>query len=231
MGKLKAVLGSMNSAKTAHALIEAYKPEECGAAKSIVIKSGKDLKGGDYIISRAGGMSRRADIILGSKEHPSIRISDELKLGVLVLKKVIVDEAQFLEPFQIDDLLNYARTNEYDADVLAYGLRTDFLAKSFPGSRRLFEIADDITLMSADCANCGTKNANYNARKLEDMFIFTGDQVVIDGQKTENDKEYTYSSLCFHCYKQEAHKAYESGFNIDESLFSLLGLHKIRTFV
>ena len=62
---------------------------------------------------------------------------------------VIVDEAQFLTPKQIDEL-RYIVDN-MNVPVLCFGLRTDFLTHVFPGSLRLLEIADSISEIKTIC--------------------------------------------------------------------------------
>lgn len=65
---------------------------------------------------------------------------------------IIVDEAQFLTPKQVDEL--YFITKEYDIPVLCYGLRCGFQMKGFPSSTRLLEIADGIKELKTIC-KCG----------------------------------------------------------------------------
>ncbi len=76
--------------------------------------------------------------------------------------------------------------------VLAYGIRTDFQTKAFPGSRRLLEIAHSLEELKTIC-RCG-KKAMFNGRLLNGRFVFAGEQVAIDGDKV------TYESLCPSCY-------------------------------
>ena len=77
--------------------------------------------------------------------------------------------------------------------VLCFGLRTDFQTKLFPGSRRLFELADSITEIKTIC-DCGRK-ATTNARISPDGYVITeGDQVFLGG----ND---SYIAMCHKCYQ------------------------------
>lgn len=76
--------------------------------------------------------------------------------------------------------------------VLAYGIRTDFQTKAFPGSRRLLEIAHSLEELKTIC-RCG-KKAMFNGRLVNGRFVFSGEQVAIDGDKV------TYESLCPACY-------------------------------
>lgn len=78
--------------------------------------------------------------------------------------------------------------------MLCFGLRTDFLTNVFPGSRRLFEVADSITEIKTIC-RCGRK-ATVNARIGEDGQVVTsGSQVLLGG----NDR---YEAMCHRCWKE-----------------------------
>ena len=82
--------------------------------------------------------------------------------------------------------------DEYDIPVLCFGLRTDFLSTLFPGSRRLFEVADTISEIKAIC-DCGAK-ATTNARIDGDGYIVTeGAQILMGG----NDR---YIAMCHKCW-------------------------------
>ena len=117
----------------------------------------------------------------------------------------IVDECQFLTPEQIDQLRRLV--DEENLPVLCFGLRTDFLTHLFPGSRRLFELADSITEIKTIC-ECGSK-ATVNARISPDGRVVTqGAQVLLGG----ND---SYLAMCHACWKKriarEARQAEENG--------------------
>ena len=81
--------------------------------------------------------------------------------------------------------------------MLAYGIRTDFQTVAFPGSRRLLEIAHSLEELKTIC-RCGRK-AMFNARKIDGVFVFDGDQVAIDGKR-----EVSYEPLCGACYLEES---------------------------
>ena len=84
-------------------------------------------------------------------------------------------------------------TVELNIPVIAYGLRTDFSLRGFPGSTRLLELAHAVEEMKTICF-CGRK-ATCNGRKVNGEFVFEGDQVVID-----EGGEVEYVSLCAQCY-------------------------------
>ena len=104
---------------------------------------------------------------------------------------IICDECQFLTPRQVDELKDLA--DKLDVPVLCFGLRSDFQTKLFPGSKRLFEIADSITEIKSIC-RCGRK-ATVNARFDDDGdIVIEGEQVVLGG----NDR---YEGMCYKCYR------------------------------
>lgn len=75
---------------------------------------------------------------------------------------VIVDEAQFLAPVQIDQLARVV--DDLGMDVFAFGITTDFRTKLFPGSQRLIELADRVEALQVEALCwCGAR-ATHNAR-------------------------------------------------------------------
>ena len=103
---------------------------------------------------------------------------------------VLIDEAQFLEPAQVDAALEIAVLD--DLPVVAFGIRTDFRRRAFPGSLRLLEVAHSLEEMKTIC-RCGEK-AIFNARLGESGMTHEGHQIMIDAPGV------TYEALCAHCY-------------------------------
>ena len=94
---------------------------------------------------------------------------------------------------QVDELKDIA--DLYDVPVLCFGLRADFRTKLFPGSKRLFEIADSISEIKSIC-RCGRK-ATVNARIDGNGKIITeGNQVFIGGTGQ-------YVGMCYKCYRKQ----------------------------
>ena len=112
------------------------------------------------------------------------------------LKYVLVDEAQFMTEKQIDQLTDVV--DYLNIDVICYGLRTDFKTKLFPGSKRLFEVADTIKEIESTC-ECGDNNL-YNAR------IDQNGNVVTEGAQVEVGGEERYLAMCRKCYKEKTKK-------------------------
>jgi thymidine kinase len=110
---------------------------------------------------------------------------------------LLIDEAQFLTSEQVDDLLR--TVVEENVPVLAYGIRTDFQTRAFPGSARLMELAHSLEELKTIC-RCGRK-ALFNARLVGGRFVFEGDQVAIDELARDR---VTYESMCAECYLRES---------------------------
>lgn len=188
MSKLYFRYGAMNSGKSTHLMQVAHNYEERGM-KVILIKPATDKKGGDKLVSRLG-VERKVDILCEKK----MDIYEEIKKWQEVKFKIdciLVDEVQFMTKEQVDQLFKIAVV--LDIPVICYGLRTDFMMEGFEGSTRLLLLAHSIEEMKTIC-KCGRK-AILNGRKINDEFVFEGEQVAID-----NIDNVQYESLCGHCY-------------------------------
>jgi thymidine kinase len=90
---------------------------------------------------------------------------------------LIVDEAQFLAPAQVDHLAELV--DESHVDVYAFGLTTDFRARLFPGTQRLLELADDVQRIQVEVLCwCGLPGL-LNARVVEGTMVRHGATVVV----------------------------------------------------
>jgi len=193
MAKLSFKYGAMNSGKSDTLIKTAYNYTEQGLSV-VTMKPEIDTKGDTLIVARAGGM-REVDILAHEEMDVRKEIQRYMAHKVLdTLHCVLVDESQFLEPAQIDQLFDVAKQD--DISVIAYGLRTDFRSKLFPGSMRLMELADTIEKLPTMC-RCGSQ-AEFNCRQVNGAFVFEGEQVAIDGEDN-----ISYSSLCGACYTTE----------------------------
>ena len=188
MAKLYFRYGAMNCGKSSSLLQVAYNYDERDN-KVVLIKPMVDKKGEDKIVSRIG-ISRKVDYLIKEEESILEKLRGELSTANCIL----VDEAQFFSKEQIDELFIIAKS--YDVPVICYGLRTDFKTNSFPGSRRLLEIADELTELETIC-RCG-KIARFNARIINNEFVSDGDQIAIDEKNNV-----TYESLCGKCYLEK----------------------------
>lgn len=182
MAKLYFKYGTMGSSKTAQALITKFNYEERGM-KTVLLKPSVDTRDGKDICKSRIGLSATALVV--DKAVDLFALIKNLTVDV-----VIVDECQFLTEKQVDQLADVVM--DMNIPVLCFGLRADFLTHLFPGSKRLFEIADSITEIKYIC-ECGNK-AVVNARLDENGCVVTeGNQVLIGG----NDR---YVAMCRKCW-------------------------------
>lgn len=186
MAKLYYRYAAMNAGKSTAVAQVAFNYSERDQ-RAVVIKSVVDTKSKDKAVSRTG-LSVAVDILSNKRTNLYKAVSklhEEDKVSC-----VIVDEAQFLTPRQVEHL--HALASILNIPVIAYGLRTTSSTKSFGGAKRLFELADSIEEMKTIC-RCGSK-AVFNARKVDGEFIQGGPEVAIDGEGVE------YESMCKKCF-------------------------------
>ncbi|WP_031080628.1 thymidine kinase [Streptomyces sp. NRRL WC-3549] len=106
---------------------------------------------------------------------------------------VIVDEAQFLAPEQVDQLARIV--DDLELDVFAFGITTDFRTRLFPGSQRLIELADRIEALQVEALCwCGAR-ATHNARTIGGEMVVEGAQIVV-GDVNRPAGEVGYEVLC-----------------------------------
>ena len=183
----------MNSGKSAQLQMKAHNYDERGLSY-VILKSSIDTRDSEGVIhSRPLGDVKCT--IISTKDNVFTVVSNIIeKRGKI--KYVLVDEAQFLTEEQVDqltDVVDYLNIN-----VICYGLRTDFKTKLFPGSKRLFEVADAIEEIKSTCS-CGEKNL-YNAR------IDSNGNVITEGEQVEVGGEDKYLAMCRKCYKEKTKK-------------------------
>lgn len=185
VAKLYFKYGAMGSSKSAQALIAKYNYEERGM-KVWLIKPMTDTRDGANIIkSRIGLFAAAEEISSGDSIKELFAKHGDCDV-------IIGDECQFFTPEQIDELRDIV--DDMGVPVMCFGLRTDFITQLFPGSRRLFEVADSIQEIKTIC-DCGAK-ATVNARMGDNGKIVTsGDQICIGG----NDR---YIAMCHKCWKK-----------------------------
>lgn len=198
MAKLYFRYGAMNSGKSTSLLQAAFNYEERGQ-RILLAKPGIDTKGENSIVSRLG-IERIVDFTISPednvREQFAVQSSGDDPEALVThvdappVACLLVDEAQFLTREQVDDLLRIAVLD--NVPVLAYGIRTDFRTRAFPGSARLMELSHSLEELKTIC-RCGRK-AMFNTRRIGDTVVFDGDQVAIDGE------DVWYESLCASCY-------------------------------
>ena len=193
MAKLYFRYGAMGSSKSANILMVRYNYEERGQY-AILLKPRTDDRDGEHKIQSRIGLSAPAEYVDDFlKEISKLwngKETEYLYHGKKV-NAILVDEAQFLSPEELDALSDIV--DFYEIPVLCYGLRTDFLNHLFPGSRRLMEIADVIAEVPTVCW-CG-KRAQCNTRYSNGKIVREGAQIMLGSNES-------YVALCRKHYKE-----------------------------
>ena len=172
----------MNAGKSTLLLQASHNYRERGMHTLLFTAALDDRAGRGRIASRIG---------LGTDAIP-FRADDDLMASVTAEHEarpvhcVLVDEAQFLTEAQVWQLARIA--DRLGIPVMAYGLRTDFQGKLFPGSEALLAIADNLREVRTICW-CGRKATMVARLDGEGRVVEDGDQVVIGGEDR-------YVSLC-----------------------------------
>lgn len=177
----------MNSWKTTAIIQVAHNYEERWM-HVVLLKPYVDTKWLDAIVSRLG-VTRKVDRLLARTDNIKEIIAQRIQQHWPV-HCILVDEAQFLLPSQIDEL--YWIAVQDDIPVICYGLRTDFLLQSFPGSERLLALAHTLEELKTIC-RCNRK-AVCNMRLVNGKPVFSWEQIAIDWDNV------TYESVCAVCY-------------------------------
>ena len=200
MAKLYFKFGAMGSSKSAQALMTKFNYEEKNK-NAFLMKPATDDRGDE--VDEFGNVTAEVRSRIGLKA-PAVTVSDNDNIIDMYLERdkkqkvdvIICDECQFLTEVQIEQMKDIA--DMYDVPVLCFGLRADFRTRLFPGSKRLFEIADSITEFKSVC-RCGRK-ATVNARLDGKGNILTeGSQVFIGGNES-------YVGMCYKCYHEQIRK-------------------------
>lgn len=183
MAKLYFRYGTMDSAKTLNLLAVAHNYRKQGK-RCALMKPRLDTRFGAALIRSRSGLEAEADFLI----DPDAPLPVDELAG---LDCVLVDEAQFLSEALIDQLRDL--TIDQNVPVICYGLRTDFQARLFPGSRRLFELADSIEEVKVTCYFCG-KKAVFNLRMVDGAAVFDGPQIELGADEK-------YVPVCWRHYR------------------------------
>lgn len=197
MAKLYFCYGAMGCGKTIQLLQTAFNYEERGQ-KVCLTKPATDTKSGEGLFTRIG-LRRETHFIFTREENLFVLI----RSNYADVNCVLVDEAQFLTPLQVDQLVEVV--DKLEIPVICYGLRLNFRQKDggFEGATRLLQVAQEITELKTIC-ECGQK-ATRNVRFLNGKLVLDGPDILIDDGKTKIE----YRALCSKClekYRQEATK-------------------------
>ena len=184
MAKLYFRYGRVSSAKTLNLLAVAHNYRQQGKTV-LLLKPRLDVRFSEETIRSRAGLEQAADLLVdGETELPLDHIGTH--------HCVLVDEVQFISPHIIDQL-RYVASN-LNVPVICYGLRADFRSRSFPGSLRLFELADSIEEIKTTCAYC-TKKAIMNLKHKNGV-------ATLEGPSVDLGAEEKYFPACHSCYEK-----------------------------
>ncbi|MEZ4365182.1 MAG: thymidine kinase [Kofleriaceae bacterium] len=172
MAKLYFRYGTMDSAKSLNLLAVAHNYRKQGKRVFLMKPRLDDRFGSTKIASRAG-LEAEADQLVDAS---TVLVPGDYASYDCIL----VDEAQFLSPELVVDLRRI--TIDPGVPVICYGLRTDFQTRLFPGSQRLFELADRIEEIKVTCQYCRSK-ATCNLRLAGGKAVTAGPQVQLGDEQ------------------------------------------------
>ncbi|XVU21473.1 thymidine kinase [Actinoplanes sp. CA-054009] len=185
MAQLHYRYAAMNSGKSTMVLQYRHTYAACGRTGMLLTRL--DRAGAGIVSSRIG---LEADAI--EFEADTDLVHRVLSYNGARVDHVIVDEAQFLSPEQVDQLA--ALVDDHDIDVFTFGLLSDFRGEQFPGSARLVVLADIVEALQVyPMCWCG-QPARMNARVTGGVMVRDGDTVVVGN--TDADAEVGYVVLC-----------------------------------
>lgn len=191
MTRLVFFQGPMGCGKSTLALQRHHTSTEGGRAVLLLTRNDRE---GATITSRIG-LQQPATVVeddVDLYEH----VRDLLTRGAEI-DEVVLDEAQFVAPEQVDQLARVV--DELHIEVLAFGLLTDFRTRLFPGSRRLVEVADDIRRLQVEARCWCGEVAIHNARTVDGRITRSGDQVVVGDLGSGS---IGYEVLCRHHHRE-----------------------------
>ena len=191
MAKVIYHYGVMSAGKS-QALLQVNHHYQSQGRGTLILKPTVDERDGpEFVVSKLGNRAPSTPI---SSDDNLFHIVESALLDDKSLSVVLVDEAQFFAPIQIRQLTDVA--DDLDIPVLAYGLRNDSFGNLFPGSRTLFEMADELKELDQICF-CGRK-ARMNLRFDNNGYVVREGGSVLVGEKA-------YRSVCRKHWKSVEH--------------------------
>ena len=172
MAELQFFTGTMDSGKSTLALQTNHNHAVRGRIGRIFTTHDR---AGEALLSSRLGLTHDAIEVTGGFDFWRY-VVDALTLGARI-DYLICDEAQFYEPWQIDQLARIA--DDLQIDVFAFGILTDFRTTLFPGSARLVEIADRMNVLQVEALCWCGRRATHNARTENGEMVTEGDVIVV----------------------------------------------------
>jgi len=167
VAELTFTYGTMAAGKSTLALQLCWQLRE--GRSDVALWTFGDRSADGTVTSRIGIEANAEAVVPGTSLVSHLRRA--LEEGTRIL---VIDEVQFASVQQIDELAEMV--DDHGIDIHAFGLSADFLLNVFPGSARLFAIADwahELPLTSS--CWCGQKG-RCNARVVDGVVAREGNQ-------------------------------------------------------
>ena len=189
MAELVYFSGTMDSGKSTLALQTHHNHSSAGRRGLVFTRN--DRAGKARISSRLGleTVAIEADDILDFYTFVEKEIAAGNKLDYL-----ICDEVQFYQPIQIEQLA--ALVDDFEMDIFTFGITADFRTALFPGSKRLYELADRVNVLQVEALCWCGKRATHKARLINGQMVTEGEQVVVGDTSPQAPFTVTYEVLC-----------------------------------
>jgi thymidine kinase len=194
MAKLNFRYSAMNAGKSLALLQVAHNYEENGGKVALYTAAIDDRYGVGKITSRLG--PQRDAAVFDEKLDFVAALSDSNWSNLHGLSCLLIDEAQFLTPQQVQQLHKLAHLA--NIAVMCYGLRSDFRGEPFPGAAYLLSLSDSLEELINVCS-CRSR-AKMNMRvDAEGNMVSSGKSVEIGGNNR-------YRHVCATCFYTQAEK-------------------------
>jgi thymidine kinase len=220
MAELTFFYGTMNCGKSTLALQMHHNAVHAG--KAVLLFTRHDREGA--VISSRIGLRQPAWTVDDDTDLYAV-VRDRIRSGERV-DELVCDEAPFYTPVQIEQLARVV--DDFDVDVHAFGLLTDFTTHLFPGAQRLIELADRRRELQVEARCwCGARGT-HNARTVGGLIVREGSLVVVgdvDGGAAVPG-EVAYEVLCRRHHREGVTRAVADAAP-DASADASPGLHEI----
>lgn len=173
--------GTMYSGKTTD-LIRAFSTYQKDRKIVMALKPSLDTRDKD-ITSRLVNVGISCHRI-APKESLYERVVSIIERSGFVPDAIFIDEVQFLQPHQVQELHELSRLSQ----ILCYGLKRSYTGELFPAIVKLESLAEDIAEIKTTCSFCNSK-ATHNLLVRNGEPIYSGDVVNVEGENV-GDKYY-----------------------------------------
>ena len=189
MAELVYFSGTMDSGKSTLALQTHH--NHASAGRTGLVFTRNDRAGKAKLSSRLG----LETVAIEADDHLDfyLFIKSEMESGNQI-DYLICDEVQFYLPQQIEQLA--ALVDDYALDIFTFGITADFRTELFPGSKRLYELADRVSVLQVEALCWCGKKATHNARLIDGEMVTEGEQVVVGDTSPSAPFSVTYEVLC-----------------------------------